>query len=142
MKAFSRLAAIFFTSLLVSSCAMLTPREKLTSDYTPREGQAVWFTDDDLAVMARRIAACISASEMVTDYQRAKHVYAEYLRVTYETISEKGADVDAGVRALNLIKRLHKQADGSSRLWEEALELAKKTDDESLKGLPVPPNYD
>ena len=142
MKAFSSIAAIFCTTLLLSSCALLAPREKLTDAYTPREGQTVWFTDDDLTVMARRIAACISASEMVTDYQRAKHVYAEYLRVTYETISDKGADVDGGVRALNFIKRLHKQADGSSRLWKEALELAKKTDDESLKGLPIPPNFD
>lgn len=142
MKAFSRLAAILCTTLLVSSCALLSPREKLTSDYTPREGQAVWFTDNDLTVMARRIASCISASEMVTDYQRAKHVYAEYMRLTYETISEKGADVDGGVRALNFIKRLHKQADGSSRLWKESVELAKKTDDESLKGLPIPPDYD
>ena len=134
--------AAALAALVLSSCAMLTPRERLTSEYTPREGQAVWFTDDDLTVMARRIAACISASEMVTDYQRAKHVYAEYLRVTYETISQKGEDIDAGARALNLIKRLHKQADGSDRLWKESLELAKKTDDDSLKGMPLPANYE
>ena len=134
--------AAALAALVLSSCAMLTPRECLTSEYTPREGQAVWFTDDDLTVMARRIAACISASEMVTDYQRAKHVYAEYLRVTYETISQKGEDIDAGARALNLIKRLHKQADGSDRLWKESLELAKKTDDDSLKGMPLPANYE
>ncbi len=133
---------VAFAALLLTSCALVTPHERLTSEYTPREGQAIWFTDDDLTVMARRIAACISASEMVTDYQRAKHVYAEYLRVTYETISQKGEDVDAGARALNLIKRLHKQADGSDRLWKESLELAKKNDDVSLKGMPLPPNYD
>ena len=141
MKHIPRIAAALAVFVL-SSCAMLTPRERLTSEYTPREGQAVWFTDDDLTVMARRIAACISASEMVTDYQRAKHVYAEYLRVTYETISQKGEDIDAGARALNLIKRLHKQADGSDRLWKESLELAKKTDDDSLKGMPLPANYE
>ena len=140
MKHISTIAAIFCAMLLVS-CALLSPRERLTSDYKPREGQAVWFTEEDLTVMARRIAACISASEMVTDYQRAKRVYAEYLRLTYETISQKGEDMDAGVRALNLIKRLHHQADGTDRLWKEAVELAKSTDDASLKGMPLPAIY-
>ena len=140
MKHFRHIA-IVLTALLLTSCALLAPRERLTSDYRPREGQAIWFTEEDLTVMARRIAACISASEMVTDYQRAKRVYAEYLRLTYETISQKGEDMDAGARALNLIKRLHMQADGSDRLWKEAVELAKSTDDASLKGMPLPAIY-
>ncbi|MBP5639154.1 MAG: hypothetical protein J6X55_06730 [Victivallales bacterium] len=133
--------SVAILTMLLASCTTTTARPHYTSAYTPREGQEVWFTEDDMNDMARRIASCISASEMITDYQRAKKVYAEYMRITFETISKKGADEDAGIRALNLIKRLHKNAEGSARLWEEALTLAKNTDDATLPGMPIPAFY-
>ena len=143
MNCIQRITAYAATILMMvlASCATSMTRQHYTNAYTPREGQEIWFSEDDLNDMARRIAACISASEMITDYQRAKKVYAEYMRITFETISKKGSDEDAGIRALNLIKHLHKNAEGSARLWEEALTLAQSTDNTTLPGIPVPAYY-
>lgn len=112
-----------------------------TSDSFPRENQQIWFTPDEITSTVRLVASCISASEMITDRPRAVRRYAEYLRLCYHAISLNGADVDAGIRALNFIHKLHRDADGSAKLWQDAVTLAQDTQDDSLPGIPLPAQY-
>lgn len=135
---------LLWAALLTPACSHLqkqpdTPR--LTQAHTPREGQKLWFSPLQTEEAVRVVAACISASEMATDFQRARKAYADYLRTCYATFSEQGRDSDGGVRALNLIRQLHRAADGSARLWQAAVDLAKDTQDQTLPGLPIPAAY-
>lgn len=141
----AHLLALAAALLLAPSCASLAPhgnsQPRLTAERTPREGQKLWFTPQQTQEAAHIVAACISASEMATDFQRARRAYADFLRSCYATFSQNGLDVDAGVRALNLVRHLHRAADGSPRLWHAAVELAKDTQSPDLQGIPIPQAY-
>ncbi|HOG51696.1 MAG TPA: hypothetical protein PKY10_13980 [Lentisphaeria bacterium] len=69
--------------------------------------------------------------------------YATLLRVSYMRVSEGGVDVDAGVRALNFIYKIHRDANGDRKLWHDVVERAKDTTDDAgrLLGLPIPPEF-
>ena len=136
------LAAATALLLLVTSCASHgTSQPRLTAEHTRRDGQKLWFTPQQTEEAAHIVAACISASEMATDFQRARRAYADFLRSCYATFSQNGLDVDGGVRALNLVRHLHRAADGAPRLWQAAVELAKDTQATDLQGIPIPQAY-
>ena len=123
---------------ILSGCVSV--KDQLTQQHFKREDQKIWFTGDETQKTIDIVASCISAAEMITDYERAKVTYAQYLRLCYFNISQNGIDVDGGVRGLNFIKKLHQDADGSKKLWKETIELAKQNDS-NLPGIPIPAQF-
>ena len=71
--------------------------------------------------------------------------YASVIRQAYARASLLGQDVDAGVRAMNYIKNVHRQAKGDQALWDDALKTAKQKYDEDssdyLPGIEPPQDY-
>lgn len=137
---FKSTLCIALTAFMLS-CNSITPKNSYTTEHTKRDDQQIWFTHEEENITFRLVATCIAAAEMATDYQRALRKYAEYLRLCYYNISQDSVDVDAGVRSLNFIKKLHKDADGPDKLWNEAVKLAKSTQDTTLLGKPIPKDY-
>lgn len=135
---YKKLLVIAAAVAILAGCTSV--ETQLTKQHFKREDQKIWFTSDETQKTIDIVASCISAAEMITDYERAKIVYAHYLRLCYFNISQNGIDVDGGVRALNFIKKLHTDADGSKKLWRETVELAKE-DNPDLPGIPIPAQF-
>ena len=87
------------------------------------------------------VVRCVRTAEYTSSHTYAVREYAIFLRQTYGKCSEGGIDVDAGIRALNYIKKIHHDAKGGRKLWREAMELARyehEDENKRMPGLPPP----
>lgn len=113
-----------------------------TGQYTreafPRADQKYWPDEVEVVDVVVR---CVRTAEYTSSHTYAVREYAIFLRQTYGKCSEGGLDVDAGIRALNYIKKIHHDAKGGKKLWREAMELAcyeHKDENKRMPGLPPP----
>ena len=124
---------------MVFGCAQPSKYTKLAK---PRADQRRWI-DERESIDA--VIYCINGAKYATSRPFAVKNYASVIRQAYARASLLGQDVDAGVRALNYIKNVHKQAKGAKDLWDDALEYAKRRLDEDspdhLPGIEPPQDY-
>ena len=132
--AMAMLAAAFLLTACVSN------PNALTRAYNPRHDQNRWL-DENLVI--NTVVQCVNNADFASRRPLAVKEYAGLLRLCYMTVSEGGVDVDAGVRALNFIHKIHRDANGDRKLWRDAVEQAKNTSDDAgrLPGLPIPPDF-
>ena len=78
-----------------------------TGQYTreafPRADQKNWPDEVEVVDVVVR---CVRTAEYTSSHTYAVREYAIFLRQTYGKCSEGGLDVDAGIRALNYIKKI------------------------------------
>ena len=128
------LAAV--VALLLAGC-FTTGGTKYTREDFPRPDQKHW--PDELQVVDV-VVRCVRTAEYTSSRTYAIREYAIFLRQTYGKCSEGGLDVDAGMRALNYIKKIHNDAKGGKALWKEAMKLASYDPEEEYKRMPgLPP---
>ena len=123
-------------ALLLAGC-FTTGGAKYTKEDFPRADQKHW--PDELQVVDV-VVRCVRTAEYTSSRNYAVREYALFLRQTYGKCSEGGLDADAGMRALNYIKKIHNDAKGGKKLWKEAMELACYEPEEEYKRMPgLPP---
>ncbi len=113
----------------------------LTRETRPRHDQQNWLKEREAI---NNVVAFVEYAKYASRRPQALRDYALYIRVTYAHVSMGGNDVDAGVRALNYIHKIHLDCGGSGKLWKDALDLARimdKDGDKQPTGLEPPPNY-
>ena len=140
MAVVSKRLVILFSCLLLASCASLEENGGggLTRAHRRREGQARWV--DERSVI-ESVAMCVTASDMPTGFHASRRKYAEVLRHWYFVASDGYADVDGGIRALNFIKKIHRDAEGGKSLWRDAVKLARDPQETGIPGKPIPAEY-
>lgn len=128
------LAAAFLLAACVSNL------KSLTNAHNPRHDQKRWL-DENLVIST--VVQCVNNADFASRRPMAVKEYATLLRLSYMRVSEGGVDVDAGVRALNFIYKIHRDANGDRKLWQDAVERAKDTTDDArrLPGLPIPTKF-
>lgn len=134
----SKCNLLFLTLLLalLAGCVS-TNAKKYTREDVPRHDQKRW--PDELQVVDV-VVRCVRTAEFSSSRKVAVREYAIFLRQVYGNCSEGGIDVDAGVRALNYIKKIHNDAHGGRKLWNEAFELAQYEPEDEFKRMPgLPP---
>ncbi len=126
-------------SFLLCGCIASSPYTRLAK---PRADQKRWI-DERAAIDA--VIYCINSGKFASRRPMAVRNYASLLRQCYASASLLGQDVDAGVRALNYLHKIHQQSKGDKTLWDDALKLAKvKVNDDSpnhLPGIEPPEDY-
>lgn len=131
-----------FGCLLLVSCASLEEGVGrgggFTRSYQRRDGQARWV--DEKSVI-HSVAMCVTASEMSTGFHTSRRKYAEVMRHWYWVASSENTDVDGGIRALNFIKKIHRDAEGGKSLWRDAVKLAGDPEETGIAGKPIPAEY-
>ena len=113
----------------------------LTRETRPRHDQQNWLKEREAI---NNVVAYVEYAKYASRRPQALRDYALYIRVTYAHVSMGGNDVDAGVRALNYIHKIHLDCGGSGKLWKDALDLARimdKDGDKQPTGLEPPPDY-
>ena len=113
----------------------------LTRESRPRHDQQNWLKEREAI---NNVVAFVEYAKYASRRPQALRDYALYICVTYAHVSMGGNDVDAGVRALNYIHKIHLDCGGSGKLWKDALDLARimdKDGDKQPTGLEPPPNY-
>lgn len=128
------LAAAFLLAACVSNPG------GFTSEHNPRHDQNRWL-DENLVI--NTVVQCVNNADFASRRPAAVKEYATLLRLSYMNVSEGGVDIDAGVRGLNFIYKIHRDANGDRKLWQDAVERAKDTTDDAgrLPGLPIPPDF-
>jgi hypothetical protein len=124
--------------LVVATCAGCR-----TSPYThaviPRPDQQRWM---DERMVIEQLTECVYNASFASKRDAAILTYANLLRHVYGFASLGNRDIDAGVRALNFVHRVHRQASGSRALWVTVLAEARAPQGtEGLRGIPVPDDY-
>ena len=111
-----------------------------TRSRDPRHDQNNWL---DERLVINTVVQCVNNADFTSRRPLAIMEYATLLRMCYMTVSEGGVDVDAGVRALNFIHKIHRDARGDKKLWQNAVKKAQDTtaDHGRLPGLPIPAEY-
>ena len=130
--------AIFASAVLALAGCMTSGGDKYTKEAFPRHDQKFWPDEVEVVDVVVR---CVRVAEYTSSHSYAVRDYAIFLRQTYGKCSEGGLDVDAGIRALNYIKKIHSDAKGGRKLWREALELAcyePEDENKRMPGLPPP----
>lgn len=134
-----KLALSISICILILGCMQASPYTNLA---TPRADQRHWPNErdaiDTIILLNRR-------ARYASSRPAAVKLYATFIRQCYAEASMLGADVDAGVRALNYLHKLHKQTKGKKAFWEDSLRVSKaKLPDTSpghLPGLEPPEDY-
>lgn len=131
------MTALAATCLLT---ACVSNPNALTSANNPRPDQSRWL-DENLVI--NTVVQCVNNADFASRRPQAVKEYAGLLRICYMTVSEGGVDIDAGARALNFIHKIHRDANGDRKLWQDAVERAKDTSNDAgrLPGLPIPPDF-
>ena len=119
---------------VLCGCAS-TPRVK--KPYVPHPDQRVWV---DEAAVINLVTRLVYDAQFESRRHRAEERYAALLRYWYHRTSQNGLDQDAGVRALNYIRKIHADAGGTRKLWKHVLELAREPV-AGQKGMPVPEDF-
>ncbi|OQC12233.1 MAG: hypothetical protein BWX73_03068 [Lentisphaerae bacterium ADurb.Bin082] len=130
--------AMLAAAFLLAACA--SNPKGLTGEHNPRHDQNRWV-DENLVI--NTVVQCVNNADFASRRPAAVKEYATLLRLSYMRVSEGGVDVDAGVRALNFIYKIHRDANGDRKLWQDVVERAKDTTDDAgrLLGLPIPPKF-
>ena len=132
---------------LLCGCATTKPGTspkkpvRLTHEARPRHNQQNWL-DEREAI--NNVVAFVEYAKYVSRRPQALRDYALYVRVTYANVSMGGKDVDAGVRALNYIHKIHLDCGGSGKLWKDVLDLSRimgNGGDKQPNGLEPPPDF-
>lgn len=113
----------------------------LTRETHPRHDQQNWVKEREAI---NNVVAYVEYAKYASRRPQALRDYALYIRVTYAHVSMGGNDVDAGVRALNYIHKIHLDCGGSGKLWKDVLDLARIMGNDGGKqttGLEPPPDY-
>ena len=127
--------ALALFALLLNSCA----RSPYTRAITPRADQLHWV-DERRAI--DKIAYFNCCLPFASKREKAQLGYANLLRQAYARASLDGKDVDAGIRVLNFLRRIHRQSGGTRAAWHAVIEKAKAPRDApGLKGIPIPGDY-
>ncbi len=113
----------------------------LTREAHPRHNQKRWLNQREAI---NNVVAFVEYAKYASRRPQALRDYALYVRVTYADVSMGGNDVDAGVRALNYIRKIHLDCGGSGKLWKDVLDLSRimgNSSDKQPNGLEPPPDY-
>lgn len=137
-----RKVLIFFAAVLFVLMTGCISSGKYTHEHRPRSDQKRW---PDEREVINTVVKIVNMSGYASLKPKALMEYALFLRRWYGTVSEGGNDVDAGIRALNYIKKIHNDAYGGGGLWREVLDKAKTEEDDGsgkrMPGLPPPVDY-
>ena len=121
-----------------------TPSKKpvrLTHEARPRHDQQNWLNEREAI---NNVVAFVEYAKYASRRPQALHDYALYVRVTYANVSMGGKDVDAGVRALNYIRKIHLECGGTGKYWKDVLDLSRimgNSSDKQPNGLEPPSDY-
>ena len=113
----------------------------LTRETHPRHDQQNWLKEREAI---NNVVAFVEYAKYASRRPQALRDYALYLRTTYAHVSMGGNDVDAGVRALNYIHKIHLDCGGSGKLWKDVLDLSRIMNSDSANqpvGLEPPLDY-
>ena len=138
MRMFSLNSAKLSIVLIALGLAGCFTTGQYTKEAFPRADQKHWPDEVEVVDVVVR---CVRTAEYTSSHTYAVREYAIFLRQTYGKCSEGGLDVDAGIRALNYIKKIHHDAKGGRKLWREAMELARyehEDENKRMPGLPPP----
>ena len=105
----------------------------LTREARPRHDQQNWLKEREAI---NNVVAFVEYAKYASRRPQALRDYALYIRVTYAHVSMGGNDVDAGVRALNYIHKIHLECGGSGKLWKDVLDLSRIMVNDS-RGQPI-----
>ncbi len=139
MRIFSQFVSdsIIFSAVVLLLCGCMSSG-KYTKEAFPRADQKRWPDETEVVDVVVR---CVRMAEYTSGRPHAIREYAIFLRSTYSRCSEGGIDIDAGVRALNYIRKIHRDARGGRKLWRQAIELAQyepENTEKRMPGLPPP----
>ena len=126
---------------LLCGCVSLPKGEGLTRETHPRHNQKRWLKEREVI---NNVVAYVEYSKYASRRPQALREYALYIRLSYANVSIGGQDVDAGVRALNYIHKIHAECGGSPKLWNDVLALSRilgEGDERQGTGLEPPPDY-
>lgn len=126
--------AITCCLFLAMGCSS-TPRVK--KPFGPHPEQRVWV---DEAAVINLVTRLVYDAQFESRRHRAEERYAALLRYWYRETSQNGLDADAGIRALNYIRKIHADAGGKRRLWKRVVQLAKEPVP-GQKGMPIPEDF-
>ena len=115
------------------SCTMMGPSSGPT---VPRPDQQVWLNEVAVINLVTRL---VYDSNFASRRKLAEERYAALLRYWYKRCSLAGEDLDGGKRALNFIRKIHFDAGGDRKLWDQVVEMAKKPAP-MQNGLAIPPD--
>ncbi len=113
----------------------------LTREIRPRHDQQNWLNERECI---HNVVTFVEYAKYASRRPQTLRDYALYIRATYAHVSMGGNDVDAGVRALNYIHKIHLDCGGPGKLWKDVLELSRIMDrgsNNQAVGLEPPPNY-
>ncbi len=109
---------------------------RYTSETVPHLAQKHWVDERDVIIT---VTQCVPRLKYSSTRDEALERYAKGVRRWYAHASDNGKDVDAGVRALNYVHKIHKDAKGARSLWKKVLKEARALTD--ADGLPPPEGY-
>lgn len=134
---------IISASIIVMLCAAACITvSNYTTEYRPRADQKKWPDEKEVI---NTVVKCVRMADYASLRTRAVREYALALRRWYAHVSMGGKDVDAGVRALNYVHKIHGDAHGGNELWRDALDLSRVHSDPhcdtGVPGIPPPLDY-
>ena len=130
--------------LMVVLCGCITMSgggDGLTRESRPRHNQDRWLNEREVI---NNVVAYVEYSKYASRRPKVLQEYGLYLRMSYANVSVGGQDIDAGVRALNYIHKIHQECGGSQKFWNDALAMARlmgNGDEKQGTGLEPPPGY-
>ena len=132
-----RLILLILLAILCGCATTSTTSSKkpvpLTREARPRHDQQNWLKEREAI---NNVVAFVEYAKYASRRPQALRDYALYIRVTYAHVSMGGNDVDAGVRALNYIHKIHLECGGSGKLWKDVLDLSRIMVNDS-RGQPI-----
>jgi hypothetical protein len=131
-----RTLSLPLTVLIAGALAGCTLLHSLPHPVVPRPDQRQWLDEQAvISLVTRYVYECHFDSRRA----RVERQYASRLQQWYGLASSAGQDLDGGLRAVNFIHKIHRDAKGSRGLWMQVLSLARDPVPAGQDGLALPP---
>jgi len=135
--AWAMLAGLCAILVLSSGCASTgAPKMRYTKELNRRADQRWWIKQD----LVQLLGKCIAEDSRTVDIHAQQKVVqdlSDALRICFYQGSDRGEDVDGGIRAMNFFRNAYFRAGGDYWSWRDATRRCERIGD---RGLAAPAN--